>query len=163
MLLGSKGFERICAPYARTLARLGIGMDYRVVDPALYQRRLDRFEFDMTVVSYAVSQSPGNELFNRFASKAADEEGSDNYTGIKDPVVDALIHKIVAAPDRRTLVTQAHALDRVLLWGEYIVPNWYIPYHRVAYFDKFEYPEKLPLYYSNPIVWMMETWWVKKR
>ncbi|HVK54764.1 MAG TPA: extracellular solute-binding protein [Burkholderiales bacterium] len=160
MLLYDRTFERICAPFARNLEKLGIKMDYRVVDRALYQRRLDRFEFDMAIQSYGVSQSPGNELFTRFSSKAADAEGSDNAMGIKDPIVDALIQKVVVAPDRRALVAATRALDRVLLWGEHVVPNWYISYHRVAYYDKLQFPEKLPLYY-DPMSWMLETWWVK--
>jgi microcin C transport system substrate-binding protein len=160
MLLAQRSFERVCAPFARTLEKLGISMDYRVIDPALYQRRLDQFDFDMTVVGYPVSQSPGNELFGRFGSKAADEEGSDNSMGIKDPVVDAIIQKIVMAPDRHALVVDTHALDRVLLWGEYVAPQWYLGYHRVAYYRKFRFPEKLPLYY-NPFIWMLETWWTE--
>ena len=91
-------------------------------------------------------------------STAAAEPGSRNTIGLKDPVVDALIEKIIFAPDRRRLVTAARALDRVLLHGEYLVPNWYIGTHRVAYWDRFGFPEVLPLYYGANS-WMLRTWW----
>jgi microcin C transport system substrate-binding protein len=160
MLLTSKVFERIVAPYARNLKQLGVTMNYRVVDAALYQRRLDKFEFDVTVVNFGASQSPGNELLGRFGSKSADEEGSENHMGIKDPVVDALIQRILAAPDRRALVEASRAFDRVMLQGDYVSPNWYSASHRVAYFDKFAYPKTLPKYY-NAMNWMLEVWWAK--
>ncbi len=159
IMLAMRGFERIVAPYAYNLRRLGIEVSYRTIDVALYQRRLDRFDFDMTVVSYAGSQSPGNELFDEFGSKAAKREGSSNYAGIDSPVVDALIRKVVYAKDRAHLVTAVHALDRVLMWGEYLVPNWYIGAHRLAWWDRFAYHDKpLPLYY-DALPWVIQTWW----
>lgn len=153
-----KGFDRILAPYAHNLARLGVGMTYRTVDSALYQRRTDRFDFDMIVASFSASQSPGNELISRFHSSSAHQEGSDNVIGIQNPVVDALVEKVIYAPDRHHLVTAARALDRVLLHGYYLVPNWYIATHRVAYWDRFGMPKQLPLYY-NADTWMRMTWW----
>jgi microcin C transport system substrate-binding protein len=153
-----KGFDRILAPYGHNLERLGVRMTYRTVDSALYQRRTDQFDFDMIVASFGASQSPGNELLSRFHSSSADQEGSDNIIGIKDPVVDALIEKVIYAPDRRHLVTAVRALDRVLLHGDYLVPNWYIATHRVAYWDRFGIPKTLPLYY-NADTWMRMTWW----
>jgi len=155
-----KGFDRILAPYAHNLAKLGVHMTYRTVDSALYQRRTDQFDFDMIVASFGASQSPGNELITRFHSSSANQEGSDNVSGIHDPVVDALIEKVIYAPDRRQLVTAVRALDRVLLHGEYLIPNWYIATHRVAYWDRFGMPEHLPLYY-NADSWMRMTWWKK--
>ena len=160
VLLIQKGFERIIAPFARNLKRLGIDVSYRTVDASLYQRRVDSFDFDMVVSSFPASQSPGNELFSMFYSKAADKKGSRNLSGIKDPVVDALIEKIVSSEKREDLVTATRALDRVLLFGEYMVPNWYINIHRIAYRDKFGIPEILPLYY-DPETWMMKSWWLK--
>lgn len=160
VLLIQKGFERIIAPFARNLKRLGIEVNYRTVDASLYQRRVDGFDFDMVVSSFPASQSPGNELFSMFYSKAADKKGSRNLPGIKDPVVDALIEKIVSSEKRKDLVIATRALDRVLLFGEYMVPNWYINIHRIAYRDKFGIPEKLPLYY-DPETWMMKSWWLK--
>ena len=160
VLLVQKGFDRIFAPYAHNLSKLGIDMNYRTVDDSLYKRRLDKFEFDMVVTSFPQSVSPGNELMNMFHSQAAEMEGSRNLPGIADPVVDALIERIINAESREQLVVTAHALDRVLLHGEYLVPNWYIDTHRIAYRDQFNMPETLPLYFE-PISWLLKTWSVK--
>jgi microcin C transport system substrate-binding protein len=148
------------APFARNLAKLGIEMTYRSVDTALFQRRADTFDFDVMVAGFSQSQSPGNELINRWHSSSAKQEGSDNIIGVRDPVVDALIDKVIFAPDRRRLVTAVRALDRVMLHGEYLVPNSYIATHREAYWDKFGIPETLPLYY-NADAWMLMSWWKK--
>jgi microcin C transport system substrate-binding protein len=161
VLLAQKAFERILAPYARNLAKLGVRMTYRTVDSALYQQRTDSFDFDMVVEQFGESQSPGNELISRWHSSSADQVGSNNIMGLKNPVVDALIMKLVYAPDRRHLVTAARALDRVLLYGEYLVPNWFIGVHRIAYWDRFGMPARLPLYYDAD-GWMLRTWWVKR-
>ncbi len=158
VMLSQKGFERILAPFARNLKKLGIEVEYRTVDVALYKRRLDSFDFDMVVASFAQSQSPGNEQFNLFHSSSADKEGSRNLMGISDPVVDALVDKLVYAADREELVTAAHALDRVLLHGYYLVPHWYIGSHRIAYWNRFGKPDILPLYYDAED-WMLRTWW----
>ncbi len=160
VLLIQKGFERIFAPYAKNLAKLGIKLDYRTVDASLYERRAKSFDFDMMVTSFPASMSPGNELRNMFSSEAADTEGSRNYPGIKDPVVDALIGEVINSPNRKRLVTAAHALDRVLLHGEYLVPNWFINKHRIAYRDIFGIPDTLPLYYE-PDSWLLKSWWMK--
>lgn len=153
-----RGFERIVAPFTRNLARIGVVLRYRTVDVALYQRRVDTFDFDMIVASFGQSQSPGNELIGLWHSSSAAREGSNNVLGLRDPVVDALVTKLIYAPDRRRLVTAARALDRVLLHGEYVVPNWYIGTHRVAYWDRFGRPEQLPKYYGAES-WMIRTWW----
>ena len=160
VLLAQKGFDRILAPFARNLAKLGIQMKYRTVDRSLYTRRLRAFEFDMIVASYRASMSPGNELRNRFHSVSLDKKGSNNYMGISDPVVDALVDHVIGATSREDLIIACRALDRVLLHGNYLVPNWYINTHRIAYWDKFKRPDKLPLYYS-PETWMMASWWVE--
>ncbi|MBI3899384.1 MAG: ABC transporter substrate-binding protein [Gammaproteobacteria bacterium] len=153
-------FERILGPFAQNLKKLGIVMNYRTVDVALWQRRTDVFDFDMVTAVYGESQSPGNELYRRWYSKSADEEGSENLMGVKDPVIDALIDKVVQAPDRKHLVTALKALDRVMLHGEYLVPNWYNKVHRIAYRNKFDMPSSLPLYYAAE-GWMIETSWSK--
>lgn len=158
VLLVQKGFERILAPYAHNLRKLGIELKYRTVDMSLYIQRRRTFNFDMMVAGFSQSQSPGNEQFSMWHSSSADQEGSNNLAGIKDPVVDALVEKIVYAPDRKALVTAARALDRVLLHGEYVVPNWYIATHRVAYWDKFGHPRTLPLYYDAES-WVLQAWW----
>ncbi len=160
VLLIQKGFERIFAPYAKNLAKLGIELHYRTVDASLYERRAKSFDFDMMVTSFPASMSPGNELRNMFSSEAADTEGSRNLPGIKDPVVDALIDEVIESPNRQRLVTAARALDRVLLHGEYLVPNWFINSHRIAYRDIFGIPQTLPLYY-DPVTWLLKSWWLK--
>ncbi|HHJ36046.1 MAG TPA: ABC transporter substrate-binding protein [Gammaproteobacteria bacterium] len=159
ILLVQNGFDRIIAPYAHNLKKLGIETSYRKVDTSLYKRRLDTFDFDMVVTSFSSSVSPGNELMNMFHSSSADIKGSNNLPGIKNPVVDALVLAIIQAKDREAVVTAARALDRVLVFGEYLVPNWYINVHRIAYWNKFGIPETKPLYY-DPITWLLKAWWV---
>jgi len=160
ILLGQKGFERIMAPYVYNLRKLGIRADYRTIDAALYQRRVDTFNFDAVIEVFGASQSPGNELFNMFHSSSANQEGSGNAAGVSSLVVDALVEKIVYAANREQLVTATHALDRVLLWDYYLVPNWYIANHRIAYWDYFDRPKTLPLYFeAEP--WVLKTWWRK--
>jgi microcin C transport system substrate-binding protein len=160
-LLVQNGFDRIVAPYAHNLKKLGIETNYRKVDSSLYKSRLDNFDFDMVVNSFSSSVSPGNELMNMFDSASADVKGSKNLPGISDPVVDALVQAIIQAKNRKEVVTASRALDRVLLYGEYLVPNWYINVHRIAYWDKLGMPETQPLYY-DPISWLLKAWWVKK-
>ena len=160
VMLAQKAFERILAPFARNLKKLGIELHYRTVDLALYQRRQNTFDFDMILKMFAQSQSPGNELMSMWHSTSANQEGSNNLIGLKNPVVDALIEKVIYAPDRQALLTAVHALDRVMLYGEYVVPNWYSGVHRVAYWDKFGKPDNLPLYYQIAD-WILMTWWQK--
>lgn len=160
ILLVQAGFDRIIAPFAHNLKKLGIETNYRKVDSSLYKRRIDTFDFDMVVHSFSSSVSPGNELMSMFHSSAADLKGSNNLPGIASPVVDALVLKIIQANDREEVVTACRALDRVLLYGEYLVPNWYINVHRIAYQNKFGIPESQPLYY-DPISWMLKAWWIK--
>lgn len=159
ILLVQGGFDRIIAPYAHNLKKLGIETNYRKVDSSLYKRRLDTFEFDMVVSSFSSSVSPGNELMNMFYSASAEQKGSNNLPGISDPVIDELVFAIIQAKDRAEVVTASRALDRVLLYGEYLVPNWYINVHRIAYWDKFGVPETQPLYY-DPTNWLLKAWWI---
>ena len=160
ILLVQSGFDRIIAPYAHNLKKLGIETSYRKVDSSLYKRRMDTFEFDMVVNSFSSSVSPGNELMNMFHSSSAELKGSNNLPGISSPVIDVLVLAIIQAKNREEVVIASRALDRVLLNGEYLVPNWYINVHRVAYWNKFGVPETQPLYY-DPISWLLKTWWVK--
>lgn len=161
IVLDQKAFERIVAPFVYNLRKLGIEAGYRTIDAALYQRRLDRFDFDMVVDAFGQSQSPGNELMGLFHSSAADSEGARNTPGVRDPVVDALIEKVIYAPDRASKIIAARALDRVLLHGEYLVTNWYSGTYRIAWWDKFGRPDILPLFYA-PESWMIATWWSLK-
>jgi microcin C transport system substrate-binding protein len=161
VILAQREFERILAPFAKNLKKLGIDIRYRTVDTALYKQRLDDFDFDMTVASFAQSLSPGNEQYNMWHSRAATQKGSQNFIGLQNPVVDALVDKLVTTKDRQELLTVSRALDRVLLHGDYLVPNWYIGQHRVAYRDKFAQPATVPLYYPTGESWMVLTWWIK--
>lgn len=161
VLLNSKGFERILGAFAHNLKRkLGIQINYRTVDVSLWIRRVRKYDFDMIVSGLSQSQLPGKELMNYWHSSVINEEGARNYAGVNNPVVDDLIEKIVNTNDRNKRVAMAKAIDRILLFGEYLVPNWYIAYHRVAYWDKFNIPEIKPLYYqATP--WALRTWWKK--
>ena len=161
VMLFQRAFERILAPFARNLEKLGIKIHYRAVDAALYQQRQESFDFDMVVTIFGQSQSPGNELLFMWHSDSADRKGSQNLLGLKNPVVDALIEKVIYAPDRGSLVTAVKALDRVMLFGEYTMPNWFTGHHRLAYWDKFGHPEQLPLYYTAT-EWLIRTWWDKQ-
>ena len=141
ILLNGPSFERHTLPFVKNLERLGIEATVRTVDPAQYQNRMDEFDFDMTVEAFGQSLSPGNEQRDFWGSEAADTPGSRNTIGIKDPVVDHLIDKIIQAPTREDLVTATRALDRVLLWGHYVIPHWHSRTFRVAYWDKFDRPD----------------------
>lgn len=160
LILSQKAFERIAASYARNLKKLGITMNYRTVDFALYKRRVETKDFDLIVSSYPQSQVPGNELEGRWHSKTADVDGSANYPGIKNPAIDALLEQLGHTTDRSEIIAITRALDRVLLSEFYLVPHWYISTHRIAYWDKFEFPKTLPVFYSAE-GWMLSTWWFK--
>ncbi|PJF20487.1 MAG: hypothetical protein CUN56_15925, partial [Phototrophicales bacterium] len=122
-----------------------------------YVKRLQDFDYDMTIHSVGESLSPGNEQREYWHSSKADEIGSRNIMGIKDPVVDALIEMVIAAPSREELVHRTRALDRVLLWGYYVVPQWHINSWRVAYYDKFGKPDII----SPQGLGVSDTWWMK--
>ena len=156
----SPAIERIAVPWVRNLARIGIGVTLRTTDPALFQRRLDNFDFDVTTHSFAMSATPGNELFQMFSSTAADQPGSDNLPGIRDPALEAIIDRLVRSRSRDELEVAARALDRVLRHGWYVVPHFHLATHRVAYRYRLGYPETLPTYYAAQ-PWMSRTWWLK--
>lgn len=150
-------FLRVISPYVRNLEKLGIKVDVRTSDFALHQKRMNEYDFDMTTIRFADSQSPGNELYDRFGSKAAEEKGSDNVIGVRSPAVDALIDAIVRADTRAQLQTATRALDRVLWNSYYVIPQWYNPTHRVAFRKEMRYPEP-PLYYTAES-WILLNWW----
>lgn len=156
ILLVSPASERIALPFQQNLKRLGIEMSVRTVDPAQYQNRLDSFDFDMIIGSIGQSLSPGNEQRDFWHSSKVDQPGSRNLMGIADPAVDDLVQKIINAPDRKALVTRTRALDRVLLWGHYLIPQFHITADRIVYWDKFGRPATLPRYASGggfPSLW----------
>lgn len=159
ILLSSSSFERVMADYVNNLEVLGIKADYRTIDPALYSRRMQTFDFDMAVNVFSQSQNPGNEQRNYWGSEAADRQGSRNLAGIKNPVVDKLIDRVIYADSQKELRAACRALDRVLWYNYYVVPNWYMGEHRITYWNKFGQPDTLPVYY-RPIQLLM-TWWVK--
>jgi microcin C transport system substrate-binding protein len=155
ILLQQPSWERIALPFAKNLKRLGIDAKVRTVDAAQYQKRVEGFDFDMVVGVFPQSLSPGNEQRDFWGSVAADLPGSRNTIGIKDPVVDALIDIVISAPDRESLIHHTRALDRVLLWGHYVIPHWHIRNFRVAYWDKFGRPKLVPKYALG-----FDTWWI---
>ena len=157
ILLVVPAFERVMAGYVKNLRKLGIQAKYRTIDPTLYVERLKTFDFDMIVSSYGQSQSPGNEQRNYWQSSSADRVGSHNYAGIQSSAVDGLVDRIIYAQTKEELIAGCRALDRVLWYGYYLIPNWYLPVHRLSYQNKFVSPETLPLYY-NPFQLLM-TWW----
>ncbi len=156
ILLVQPAFERIVGPFVQNLKRLGIEARLRTVDTAQYQNRLDDFDFDMVVGSFGESQSPGNEQRDFWGSQAADTRGSRNLAGIRSKVVDALVDDVITAPSREDLVTATHALDRVLLWGHYVIPHWHITYDRIAYWNKFSRPKVDPKYSIDLFAWWID-------
>jgi microcin C transport system substrate-binding protein len=155
ILLDQPTLERITLPFIQNLERLGVRARVRSVDTSQYQNRMDTFDFDMAIETFAQSESPGNEQREFWGSVNADRNGSRNLMGIKDPVIDELIELVISAPDRESLVARTHALDRVLLWGFYVIPHYYTPNYRVAFWNKFSRPKVTPTYSLGT-----GTWWI---
>ena len=151
------GDERGVLFYKPYLERLGIVVSVRTLDSVQYENRLRSFDFDITTVVWGQSLSPGNEQRDFFGSDAADRAGSRNYPGIKNPAIDALINRIIYAKDRAELTACCKALDRVLLWNCYLVPQFAAGFERAARWDRFSHPEPLPKYGESafPTLW----WW----
>ncbi len=155
ILLDQAAFERVALPYVQDLKQLGVSANVRLVDPATYQRLLNDFDYDMTVAVFPESESPGNEQRDYWSCASARTPGSDNLMGVCNPAIDALISRIVTAPDRATLVTAVHALDRVLLHEWYMVPQWHTKYFRLAFWNKFGYP-----HFALRQGFLLDDWWV---
>jgi len=155
-LLMQPDFERVLLPYKRNLKDLGIDLVLRRVDVSQYVNRLRSRDFDMIVASFPQSASPGNEQRGYWSSAAADNPGSRNFMGLKDPAVDALLDGLINADSRASLVTHARALDRVLLWNAILIPNWHLDSWRVAYWNRFAHPATPPRYDIG-----ITTWWAK--
>ena len=156
ILLVQKEFERVVSPFIRNLERLGITASIRIVDVSQYINRLRQFDFDMVVYGFGQSSSPGNEQRDYWHSSSADQPGSRNLIGIRNPAVDHLVEKLIAAPDREQLVLRARALDRVLQWNHYVIPHYHISAYRIAYWNRFEHPAVSPTYDLG-----LDTWWAK--
>jgi microcin C transport system substrate-binding protein len=161
ILVEDPTFERIALFYKPSLERLGIAPSVRTIDPTQYENRLRSWDYDVVIASWAESLSPGNEQREYWGSQAADMAGSRNLIGIRNPAIDVLIDKVIFAKDRAELVAATHALDRVLLWNHYVVPQWGYPFQRTARWDRFARPEKLPEYGAAafPTIW----WWDQER
>ena len=153
-MLAQADFERVLLPFKRNLAELGIDMQLRRVDVSQYINRLRSRDYDMIVSSWPQSSSPGNEQREFWHSSSADKPGSRNFIGLRDPGIDALVEGLINAGSRESLVRHARALDRALLWGHYVVPNWYLGNWRIAYWNRIAHPEKLP-----PYSYALQTWW----
>jgi len=150
-----KGLEAITQSFIRNLAQLGIQANFRIVDAAQYKQRMDKFDFDMTSRRVVMAYSPGEELRSRFASRTADEPGSNNITGLNNPVIDVLIEKALVAKSRNELMHVCRAFDRVMRAGRYWVPHWYLAEHRIAHWDIFGHPDKTPNFEPG----ILTTWW----
>lgn len=155
VLLVNPSFERIVLPFIGNLKRLGIDARVRSVDASQYINRRKSYDFDMIVHVWGQSLSPGNEQHDYWSSSSAAIDGSFNLAGVRDPVVDELVQKLIAAPDRETLVAATRALDRVLLWGHYVIPHWHIRGDRLAFWDKFGRPSVTPVQ-----GYQFDAWWV---
>lgn len=155
LLLVNPALERILEPYRETLVRIGVDARLRTVDRAQYKQRLDQFDFDMVLMTLTQTLSPGLEDWQYFHSSQASVKGSKNYAGVMSPVVDRLLEHLLAARTRDEQVAASRALDRVLLWQHFMVPNWYLDYHRLAYRDRFG---SLP---TPPYALALNTWWIK--
>lgn len=155
-LLVQAEFERVLLPYKRNLADLGIELEIRRVDVSQYINRLRSRDYDMIVSGFGQSNSPGNEQREYWHSSSADNPGSRNFIGLKSPAVDTLVESLIAATSRESLITHTRALDRLLLWGHYVVPNWHIKTWRVAYWNHLAHPAVTPRYDIG-----LMTWWHK--
>jgi microcin C transport system substrate-binding protein len=157
VLLNEPTFERVVLFYKPQLERLGIAVTVRTVEEAQYENRLRQWDYDIVIQSWGESLSPGNEQRDYWGSAAADMAGSQNYAGIKNPAVDALIDRVIFTKNRADLVAATKALDRVLLWNHYVVPQWTYGKVRTARWDRFSHPDVMPKYGrdSFPTIW----WW----
>ena len=141
--------------FIKNLATWGVEATFRIVDPTQYRKRVDDFDFDIVVQRFGFSNTPGDSLRTFFSSHAAAIKGSQNVGGISDPVIDALVERVIAADSRPALVTACKALDRVIRSGRYWVPHWYKASHWLAYWDVFGRPEAQPRYARG----IPDTWW----
>jgi microcin C transport system substrate-binding protein len=156
MLLYSPAFERVVSPFIRNLERLGIKANIRLIDVSQYIARLRSYDFDIVVSGFGQSSSPGNEQRDYWHSSSANKEGSRNLIGIQNPAIDYLVDQLIQSPNREQLVYRTRALDRVLQWNHYVIPQYHINKYRVAYWDKFEMPNIRPKYDLG-----FNTWWIK--
>ena len=155
ILLVSPAFERIVLPFKDNLEKLGISITVRTIDSAQYQNRLNTFDFDMIVSTFSQSLSPGNEQRGFWGSDASKTNGSRNIIGINNTIVDLFIEKIISSESREDLINATKALDRILLWNYYVIPQWHISSYRTLYWDIFDKPNIRPKYSLGT-----NTWWI---
>lgn len=158
VLLDTRGWERVVSPFKRNLKKLGIQLKTRVTDISLYKKRIDNFEYDMLVHWYLSGLNPGNELVYRFMSSTSTEKGSDNFIGLSDPLIDSAVKNVISSETREDLKLASKVLDRILLFGHYVIPHWHNRVHRVAYRQGLLSPKNTPLYYHSED-WAMSSWW----
>ncbi|UTW08031.1 extracellular solute-binding protein [Pseudomonas benzenivorans] len=156
-LLAQPEFERVLLPFKRNLADLGMDLVIRRVDVSQYINRLRSRDFDLIVSGFGQSNSPGNEQREYWHSSSADKPGSRNFIGLKDPAIDQLVEGLINADSRQSLIDHTRALDRALLWGHYVIPNWHIKTWRVAYWNHLAHPQVTPLYDIG-----LNTWWFRE-
>ncbi|MCY1213219.1 Oligopeptide-binding protein AppA [compost metagenome] len=155
ILLVNPNLERILQPYRENLASIGIDVSLRTVDRAQYKQRLDHFDYDMILMTLAQTLSPGLEQYLYFHSSQVGVKGSKNYAGVANPVADEMIDKLLGAQNRDEQLAATRALDRILLWEHYSIPNWYINYHRLAYRNRFAFVT------TPPYTLGLRAWWLK--
>jgi microcin C transport system substrate-binding protein len=157
----SSAIARVITPWARNLEKLGISLRYRAVDYALYHRRMQTFDFDITTMTFGGTPNPGQEYADLFGSQAADTEDSGNFAGAKSAAIDSLINHMVSAPAKPDFLAACRALERVVSHSHYLLPQWYSPVHRLAYNAwRLQKPEVTPPYFQG-VTWAMDTWWAK--
>ena len=155
----NEGGARVVTPWMRNLEKLGITLRFRPVDFALYQQRLQKFDFDVTTIAYAGTANPGQEYADLFGSQAADTEDSGNLAGVKSPAVDALLDRMVSAKTKPDYLAACHALERVITHSHVFIPQWYSGMHRMAYNAwRLERPTVTPPYFRGE-TWAIDTWW----
>lgn len=151
--LVSAGFKRVVNPFIQNLKKLGIDATVKLVDMSQYIKKMQTFDFDMVILSIGQSESPGNEQISFWHSSTANQEGSRNYMGIQNPAIDGLIDKIIRAKSLHELQTATRAMDRVLLWGHYLIPHWHISADRVAYWNTIQRPDLHPHVSVDTLTW----------
>lgn len=157
ILVNSSQFENILIPFTRNLKVLGIQANIQVLNPSQFENKIRNFDYDMLQGGFGQSSSPGNEQYDFWGSKAADKPDSRNFTGIKDPIIDSLIDLVVKAQTQEDLIARVRSLDRALIWAHYVIPQWYYPYYRILYWNKFSIPKIRPQYGFK-----LETWSIDK-
>lgn len=154
LLLSDPTFERVALPFKKNLDRLGIDVAVRTVDTSQFRMRVNTYDFDMVTKRFPPTESPGNEQREFWSSAAAKQEGGYNLGGVESPVIDELVELVISARSREELVTRSHALDRVLQWGFYQIPQWYVTNDRLIFWDRFSRSQTEP---SHKVA--IETWW----